>query len=314
MQLTKPQFWNNKKPNFISYLLKPFTLPILINNLIIDNSNKLKFQRIKSICVGNIYIGGTGKTPTTLKLYKIIKKFSSSVVTAKKFHKSHLDEINLLKNSSNFITASNRKKIFEKAINQKYKYLIFDDGLQDKNVDYNIKIVCFNAKQWTGNGELIPSGPLREKIKNLKKYDIVFINNQTKKNDNFTKIVKKNNPKIHIFNTYYNIVNIHKFNLKKKYFVFSGIGNPENFDDLLKSYKFRILKHSVFPDHYSYNKNEYLKIIKIAKTLKCKILTTEKDYIKIPKVLKKKIDFIKIDLMIQNEKKLIKILKSKINE
>ena len=57
-----------------------------------------------------------------------------------------------------------------------------------------------------------------------------------------------------------------------------------------------------------------MKIIKIAKNLKCKILTTEKDYIKIPKVLKKKINFIKIDLMIQNEKKLIKILKSKINE
>ena len=69
-----------------------------------------------------------------------------------------------------------------KAIAQKINYVIFDDGLQDKNINYDISIVCFNSKNWVGNGMLIPSGPLREKIDSLKKYDVVFLNGNNNSN------------------------------------------------------------------------------------------------------------------------------------
>ena len=70
---------------------------------------------------------------------------------------------------------SNRKKIIRSAVEKNYKFLIFDDGLQDKNVYYDIELVCFDADSWIGNGNLLPSGPLREKISSLKKYDAVFL-------------------------------------------------------------------------------------------------------------------------------------------
>ena len=63
MNFRKPLFWDLKKPNFFSYLLVPLTIPLIINNFLFNFKKKNKFSKIKSVCVGNIYIGGTGKTP-----------------------------------------------------------------------------------------------------------------------------------------------------------------------------------------------------------------------------------------------------------
>ena len=60
MKLKKPKFWDFEKPNFISYLLSPLTLPIRINNLYLKYRSVKKTKKIKLICVGNIYLGGTG--------------------------------------------------------------------------------------------------------------------------------------------------------------------------------------------------------------------------------------------------------------
>ena len=61
------------------------------------------------------------------------------------------------------------------AVDQGYKVAIFDDGLQDYSVDYDIIFICFNDVNWIGNGFTIPSGPLREKISSLKRFDAVFL-------------------------------------------------------------------------------------------------------------------------------------------
>ena len=66
MKLKKPKFWDYKKPSFLSYLLLPFSI---ILGLIAKIKSKSKFSnsKIKTICVGNIYIGGTGKTSLTIR-------------------------------------------------------------------------------------------------------------------------------------------------------------------------------------------------------------------------------------------------------
>ena len=97
MILKKPKFWDLKKPNFLAYLLYPFTIFVKVNNIISNLIPKKKFDNIKTICVGNLYIGGTGKTPTTLFLYKLLKKMDINPVTAKKFYDNQRDEQKLLK-------------------------------------------------------------------------------------------------------------------------------------------------------------------------------------------------------------------------
>ena len=104
MQFIKPKFWDLKKPNFLVYLLYPFTIFVKINNIISSLRPKRKFAEIKTICVGNLYIGGTGKTPTTLFLYNLLKKMNINLATAKKFYNNQIDEQKFLRDNSNFIS------------------------------------------------------------------------------------------------------------------------------------------------------------------------------------------------------------------
>ncbi len=316
MKFKKPKFWDYKKPNFIAYLLTPLNLIVKINNFILNNKLKKKYQNIKTICVGNIYVGGTGKTPTVIKLYEIFKNTKLKVSTAKKFHSGQEDEHIILQNRSEFITSNNRQKIVEKAIKENLELLIFDDGLQDRLIDYDFKLVCFDSKNWIGNGFLMPSGPMREKIDSLKKYDAVIIKNIDKKADQneIYQSINKINPKIKIFNSFFKIKNIDEFNLNDKFLIFSGIGNNNSFKEILTENNFNVTEEIVFPDHFNYKTPDILNLLREAENKNTKIITTEKDYVKIPKSLREKINFIKIDLEILEQEKLTELIVSKINE
>ena len=313
MRFKKPKFWDLKKPNFISYFLLPFTVPVVINNVLLNK--KINHSRkIKTICVGNIYLGGTGKTPTTIRLYQILKKLNFKVSTAKKFYKSNIDENIILKNKTNFITEKNRIKIIEKAENLQQDIVIFDDGLQDNKISYDLQFVCFDVENWVGNGNLIPAGPLREKLDSLKKYDGVFLKNNQQPLSDKIKIIKKNNPLIEIFETYYEINNIKNFNKQDRFLIFSGIGNPQNFKKILLNQNFNIVEEKIFPDHYNYDKNDIEKIEKLAKKINAKIITTEKDYVKVSKFDSIGIDYLEVSLKIKDEEKFINFIKKKIYE
>ena len=314
MKLNKPKFWDKKKPNLISYLLFPFTIIIRINNIIINKYKKFKTKKIKSICVGNIYIGGTGKTPLTIKLFKLISNINKKTIVAKKFYSSHKDEILILKKNTKLITDKNRFDLIKKAIYQKFEIIIFDDGLQDKTIDYSLKFVCFDSLNWIGNGKLLPAGPLRQEIKVLKNFDAVFFKSIRNINKQAVKLIKRINPKINIFNYNLEIIDKNKFDLSKKYFVMSGIGNSESFSKFLKFNKFKIQKHIEFPDHHQYTEDEISDVTHDAKIANSKILTTEKDYVKIPKKYIRAFKCIKVSVILENEKKLINFLKLKINE
>ena len=314
MKLKKPKFWDLKKPGLISYLLLPLTIPVIINNLLLKYRSIKKTEKIKLICVGNIYLGGTGKTPTTIKMFNICKKLNLNITTGKKFHSNQLDEEIILKNKTNLICEKSRKKVVEKAIKNNFDVVIFDDGLQDRNINYDLKIVCFDSENWIGNGYLIPSGPLREKIDSIKKYDIVFLKGEYLNEEKIVKLIKDQNPEIKVFQTYYEAVNLNKFNTNNDYLIFSGIGNPNNFRNTLIKNNFKVVDEIIFPDHYQYKKEDINKIKLKAKKLNAKIITTEKDYVKISEKDTDNIDFLEIDLKIKNERNLINLINLMVNE
>ena len=310
MKLNKPKFWDDKKISFLAIILLPLTIFITINNLILSIISKEKSKKIKTICVGNIYVGGTGKTPLTIKLYDIFKELNYKVSTAKKFYKKHLDEQIILKNKTNLIISSTRHKALEEAIKKKNELVIFDDGLQDDKIDYDLKFVCFNSKKWIGNGFLIPSGPLREKISSLKKYDVVFLNGDSSNIEDIKKKIYQINQRIEIFETIYKPINLEKIDLSKKYIVFSGIGNSNNFKQTLIENNINVIKEIIFPDHYHYKKDDIKKIKLDAKKVGTNIITTEKDYVKLTEEDKKEIKYLEISLELKREKKLIEFLKN----
>ena len=316
MILKKPKFWDFKKPNFFAYLLYPFTIFVEINNIISTVIPKKKFTEIKTICVGNLYIGGTGKTPTSLFLYNLLKKNNINPVTAKKFYKNQIDEQKFLKDNSNFISLSDREEIVKKAIEMKFDIIIFDDGLQEKWINYDIKFVCFDSEKWIGNGHLIPSGPLREKMNALKNYHGIFLKtvNDDSNLDYIYNKIREINPNIKVFESNIEIKNISKLNIDKNYIIFSGIGNPDSFKKLLLKNKFKIIEEITFPDHYNYQDKDILKVLDKANSNNAEIITTEKDFKRIPQNFKEKISFLEINMKIKDENKLVQFLKTKINE
>ena len=305
MKFKKPKFWDFKKPNLISYLLLPLTLVVVINNFFLRFKSKRKNKKIKSICVGNIYLGGTGKTPTTIAIYNILKKLEFEVSTAKKFYQNLYDENIVLEKKTKFISSNNRNKILSKGIEQNQQIIIFDDGLQDKNISYDIEFVCFDSDNFIGNGCLIPSGPLRENLNSLKKYDAVFIKNENEIIQDQLNLIKKHNQNIKVFETFFKIKNLNRFDLDNEYIIFSGVGNPKSFKKILINNKFKIIKEIIFADHYNYKKNEIENILAIAKEKNCKIITTEKDFIRLGNNKSDKIKFIKSELQIIDEENFI---------
>ena len=274
MNFKKPIFWDLKKPNLISYLLLPLTIPTIINNILIKFLDKKSYKKIKSICVGNIYVGGTGKTPSAIKLYEIINNLGYNVCVGKKFYISHKDEQIILESKTKLLSEISRKKIVEKAIQKNNEIIIFDDGLQDRDINYNLKFVCFDAENWIGNGFLIPAGPLRETIKSLKRYDAIILKGaeEDKNKDEILKKIKTINSQIKIFFSSFVPINLEKFDLSKKYLIFSGIGNPNSFKNLLIKNNFNIINEIIYPDHFSYNQNDIDSIKQKAKLLILKLL------------------------------------------
>ena len=98
MKLKKPKFWNYSKPNLIAYLLLPFSILLQIFKSFLKKEGR-NFK-IKTICVGNIYIGGTGKTSLCIKVNEFLSKKNIKSCFVKKYYKDQLDEQKLLQNKS----------------------------------------------------------------------------------------------------------------------------------------------------------------------------------------------------------------------
>ena len=307
MKFKKPKFWDYKKPSINSYLLWPISILIkFINFLIVLLKNKKKYSSIKTICIGNIYLGGTGKTSLSLKINDILRDKNIKSCFVKKFYSNQIDEQKLLENNGILFTDKKRSHSLKQAIKEDYKVAIFDDGLQDFSINYDLNFVCFNNLNWIGNGLTIPSGPLRENFQNIKKYKNVFLNGNDENLDEIKKTIFKIDPNINIFEGKYIPKNLDEFNIKDKYLAFSGIGNHKTFISMLKLNKLNVIKEIEFPDHYRYSTKDIENIISISKEFNCKIITTEKDYFRLDKNKYNEIKYIKSKLKILNENKLLK--------
>ena len=307
MNLKKPKFWDYKKPNIIAYLLLPISILIQIFVFLFRKTNAQKFK-IKIICVGNIYIGGTGKTSLSIKLNQILNQKKIKSCFVKKFYKNQIDEQNLLRNNGKLFLSSKRIDAITKAEKENYDVVILDDGLQDKSIEPDINLVCFNNSNWIGNGMTIPAGPLREKIDNLKYYEHIFLNGNLENLEKIKEEIIRVNSKINIHIGKYEPVNIDEFNKEDKYLVFSGIGNHKTFISMLNNNGIKIIKDIEFSDHHKYKKNEIDKIINEANRLSCKLITTEKDFLRLEKDFINKIKFVKSELKIIDEEKFIKAI------
>jgi len=306
MNFFKPKFWDKNQISFLSVLLSPITL--LIKFLVFFKSTLTKKNEspIPVICVGNIYLGGTGKTPLCIEIFSILKNLNMNPAFIRKQYIHFQDETKLQESIGPVYQNKQRIKAVLEAVKNNINVAILDDGFQDFSINKNLSIICFNEKQWIGNGLTIPSGPLRSNLSALKKADCAIING--KKNKNIENKILSENDKIKIFYTNYKPQNIGEFK-NKKVIAFAGIGNPENFFDLLMENKLNILETIKFPDHHEYSEKELENLINKIKDNNSILLTTEKDYFRISEKNKKKIKCLKINVEIENKNQFIEEVK-----
>ena len=305
----KPNFWDKKQVSFFSILFFPISLLIKLLGFFKRSLTLTHQCSIPIICVGNIYLGGTGKTPLCIEIFSILKNLNMNPVFIRKQYDLFQDETDLQKSIGPVYQNKKRIEAVQEAIQNNINVAILDDGFQDFSIKKNLSIICFNEKQWIGNGLTIPSGPLRDSLSALKKADCVIING--KKNKDIENKIFSKNEKIKIFYSNHKPQNIGGFQ-NKKVIAFAGIGNPQNFFNLLKDNKIDIVEEIKFPDHHKYSEHTLKNLINKAKESNTTLLTTEKDYFRIGENYQKNINFLKIEVEIENRNQFIDEIKKAI--
>lgn len=329
--INTPEFWYKKDliSKFKTLLLLPFSIVWILLSLIKKNFVKRYKSHLKVICIGNLSIGGTGKTPFSIQTYKILEILGYKpvfltrgyrgltkgpiLVNKSHNHKDVGDEALLLSKVGTTIVSSNRcigAKYIEN-LKKNYDIIIMDDGLQNYQLEQDIKLLLIDKKLLFGNGYCIPAGPLRQTItQGLKKIDaIIFTGDGDTKdiNLNFINNIQNFDTKLEIKNT---------FKTKQNNFLaFCALGNPIKFFNTLKKNNFKIVLTKSFPDHYEYKNKDINTLREEADNRNLKLITTEKDYVKIDdkeneiSVLPIEINFSKAD-----GNKFKSFLKEKIND
>ncbi len=311
MILKKPKFWDYKKRSIWLILLFPLSIVYLLLLWIsrIPSIFKSHNNIVPIICVGNIYIGGTGKTPLASEIFKLLKSNGKNPAFIKKYYDYLHDELKMLREIGNTFSGTNRLNAISSSILNGNDVAILDDGFQDFSIKPDFSILCFNSKQLIGNGFVIPCGPLRERLSSVLRADCIVINgNKTKETLEFEKKITKNlkEKKLHFFYSKYEIKNIEKLK-NKEITAFAGIGNPSNFFDLLKENNLNIKKTFSFPDHHNYSQADFDQITGNKSTM---IFTTKKDYLRLNDEQKEICDYVDIDLIIENKDELQTLIES----
>ena len=299
MKILKPKFWD-KKNSILAILLIPISLLYLIITILRKKISLPKKSCIPVVCVGNIYIGGTGKTPLSILIANLLNN-SRKPAIIKKYYKNQIDEHELINQKTKCLILNvKRLTAVADAKNKGYDLAILDDGFQDYSIKKDLSILCFNGNQLIGNGMVLPSGPLRETLSQINEARLVVINGS--KDEKFENKIKKISKNINIYYSRYLPTNIQQFK-NKKLFAFAGIGNPDNFFKLLADNNLDVKKKFAFPDHYNYSKSEIEQLILEGKKNDLSLITTEKDYHRLKKYGFTNIAYLEIEVVISEQEK-----------
>lgn len=308
--LKSPNFWRNKG-NTVSKVLGPISKLYYYASSLRYNSVTPERAAVPVICAGNITLGGAGKTPTVALVCQILNKhgFNPNIISggyggylknvvkvdpAKHYYLQVGDEALLSSLVAPTWVGKNRVKAAKAAELSGADVLVMDDGFQNNSLEKDFKILVIDSGQAFGNEMLFPAGPLRESVKSgVKKSDVVLIIGE--KNDTIEEKVLEIRSNIKIY--YAKIKAINNIQTENnKVLGFCGIGYPEKFRKTLKECGFDIVDFVSFADHHPYTITEIQKLIRAAEKLNATLVTTQKDYVKVPDVFRPRLQVVEISL------------------
>lgn len=243
------------------------------------------------ICIGNILAGGVGKTPVV----RAIANHYGSPVVMRGYKKSAKtgnigDEAIMLSRTGIAVHVGDRKSNITLLNKQKDDTpIIMDDGLQNPTIKKDISIIVFDRGLGYGNGLMLPAGPLRVPKRMAKNADAIIVINNNKPRKNFT--LPAGIPVFYAKNQ-----TTSPYDEDEKLVAFAGIGYPKKFFGALKN----VVARRSFPDHYQYTGEDLERLMSLAAKKKAKLITTEKDWVRLPIEIRDKIKYARLDTIIDN--------------
>lgn len=307
-EITKIHYDKNSKNIFVpllSFASIFYGLAIGLKNILYDKKI-IKPKRVNAyvISVGNLTTGGVGKTPIVSEIAKYLQNKGEKVAIVSRGYGGRLSnrEVNIISDGDNIFfdakdsgdepnwLAKNTKGVVVATCRSRYKaaefvikkfdvtHIILDDGFQHRKLHRDLDILVADSKLWFGCEQLLPRGPLREGLEAFSRVDRFIVVSKDTQHSRAEKLVKIMNKKTGLKSFVckiepdyiYNIKTGERLEKSDEAVAISAIGQPEQFYAFLKDYN---VKETIsFDDHHIYRKEDIPQ---------CKIVTTEKDAVKL---------------------------------
>ncbi|WP_313586336.1 tetraacyldisaccharide 4'-kinase [Aquidulcibacter sp.] len=280
---------------------------------------------IPVISIGNLTAGGTGKTPFSQALRTLLVDLlgrpigivsrgyggtlEGPVAVDPGVHGAEDvgDEPLMLAQGGPVFIARDRAAAGKLAAQHGMKAVILDDGHQNPSLAKTISLVVVDGQTGFGNGYLIPSGPLREKPAiGLARADAIILMGPVS-DDTLEDIEGYSGP-------------IFKATLKAKAVViegpvlgFCGIGRPEKFDATLRDLGLNVVDLHPFDDHHRYRPDELARLEADALAAGATLVTTEKDFVRLPTAFAAKVRVVPIEAVLADEAAFLAFLRGKLD-
>lgn len=322
-----PKFWYaDKKNSILGTLLTPLAgLYERAASMHRANSNPRKVSA-PVICLGNLVAGGSGKTPTAIALMKLLRNtnfflspcfvtrgYGGKIKGPERVDGTNSavfwgDEALLLARTATTYVASNRYEGAELAISGGADAILLDDGLQNYDLQKDISFAVMDGRMGFGNEKIIPAGPLRQPIEDGIERTDAFILIGEDLRDILTKI-PSDKPVFRASIKVRDTVDLPNI----PYIAFCGIGFPEKFRDTINELKIDCINFHTYADHYSFTINDMSKLVDEALTKKARLLTTEKDFVRLPDFAQKGlIDVLPIEIVFEDSEGILNFIRKRI--
>ncbi len=312
MLIKTPKFWLEK--NYISYALWPLSLVYLGCTKVVEFLQQPRKAGKPVICIGNLTMGGSGKTPVALAIGRILQELNIDFaylsrgygsaskfgfVTDKSWPREVGDEPLILAERAPTFVSKERVSGARTIINtSSAQAIVMDDGMQNNSLHKDFTILVIDGKIKFGNEFLFPAGPLRQTVvSGLAKANLVVVVGEV--SEELVELLNFTDKKV--VGAKLKAQNLANFS-GKKLIAFCGLAYPQKFFSFLENQGLKASEVHEFPDHYLYKNSDLDKLLQQAKKQDATLITTKKDWVKFPKNFQKKIPYLDVELEFDDKK------------
>lgn len=302
-----PEFWAHESP--YATLLSPAASVYEFCTQALNGLIRPVHASIPIICVGNLTVGGTGKTPVALAIAEHLKALDKKVHFLTRGYRGRLsgpvavdpithsavdvgDEALLLARAAPTWVARDRTKGAEAAATAGAEIVVMDDGFQNPSLIKDLSILVVDGGYGFGNGRILPSGPLRENLARglSRAHAVVFLEDPIA--DNVIQRPPQATPPW--FGARF-VPGHEALRLAgQRVVAFAGIGRPQKFFATLKALGSYVVTAQAFPDHHTYDPDEIMRLVEIASETGSHLVTTEKDRVRLPPEARDMVEVVRV--------------------